>query len=147
MNFTMRNALLLYNIVIALIFMANHIKFAGKNWISHSLFGLQILSLLTMIDSYDFLGERDLGYRSAEKFVIHSATLILVFILAMTFLILALIRKRNMDLGLNLIYIIYIISSVYCMKTYISGVLGIIFLIGWVAQKANRRPDRSDSVC
>lgn len=135
MDFTMREMYLIYNIIIFLIFMINYIKFVDKEKNLNILFGLKSISLFTMIICFDYIDESDIGYRSAEKFLIHMFTQIAVLLLVFVFLIIALVRKKNMSVFMDSIYLVYVLSSLYCLKTYVSAVICAIYFCGIIIRK------------
>lgn len=142
MDFTMREMYLIYNIIIFLIFMINYIKFVDKEKNLNILFGLKSISLFTMIICFDCIDESDIGYRSVEKFLIHTFTLIAVLLLVFVFLIIALVRKKNMSVFMDSIYLVYVLSSLYCLKTYVSAVICAIYFCGIIIRKMKNNKEK-----
>ena len=141
MDFTIREMYLIYNIIIFLIFMINYIKFVDKEKNLNILFGLKSISLFTMLICFNGVGESDFiysvysGYESVEKLLIHMFTLIAVLLLVFVFLIIALVRKKNMSVFMDSIYLVYVLSSLYCLKTYVSAVICAIYFCGIIIRK------------
>lgn len=143
MELTMREMYLIYNIIIFLMFLISFIKFVDKEKIADILlFLLQSISLFTMIISFEYIGRNDIAYRSVEKFLIHTFTLIAVLLLVFVFFVIALVRKKNMSVFMNLIYLVYVLSSLYCLKTYVSAAICAIYFCGIIIRKLRTNKEK-----
>ncbi len=148
MDFTIREMYLIYNIIIFLIFMINYIKFVDKEKNLNILFGLKSISLFTMLICFNGVGKSDFvysvysGYESVEKLLIHMFTLIAVLLLVFVFLIIALVRKKNMSVFMDSIYLVYVLSTLYCLKTYVSAVICAIYFCGIIIRKMKNNKEK-----
>ena len=148
MDFTITEMYLIYNIIIFLIFMINYIKFVDKEKNLNILFGLKSISLFTMLICFNGVGESDFvysvysGYESVEKLLVHMFTLIAVLLLVFVFLIIALVRKKNMSVFMDSIYLVYVLSNLYSLKTYVSAVICAIYFCGIIIRKMKNNKEK-----